>query len=166
MNTLRLSIAAALMAVASLFPILAEAPKVGGSLPDLSQFGLEGTLPDMKGKVVLVDFWASWCGPCRHSFPALQEIHNKYKDKGVVVLGISLDESKSDMDGFIKKMKVPFPVVRDAKGKLADQLSVASIPTSILVSGSGKILAIHNGYGGDKTKQEYIEGIEKALSAK
>ena len=166
MNMLRLSLAALLLAVSSWSSAIAAAPKVGDAFPDLAAFGLEGTAPDLKGKVVLIDFWASWCGPCRHSFPALQEIHTKFKDQGVVVLGISLDEDKSDMDGFLKKSKTDFPSLRDPKGKLAEKLDVSTIPASFLISREGKIVAIHNGYGGDKTKREYIAEIEKLLATK
>lgn len=146
--------------------VLAAPPKVGDAFPKLADYKLEGTLPDFAGKVVLVDFWASWCGPCRHSFPALQEIHQKYKDQGVVVLGISLDEDKADMDGFLKKSKTDFAIVRDAKGKLAEKLDVNSIPASYLLDKSGKIVAIHSGYGGDATKRQYMAEIEKQLSGK
>jgi thiol-disulfide isomerase/thioredoxin len=146
--------------------VLAAPPKVGDSFPKLADYTLEGTLPDLAGKVVLVDFWASWCGPCRHSFPALQEIHQKYKDQGVVVLGISLDEDKSDMEGFLKKSKTDFAIVRDPKGKLAEKLDVNSIPTSYLIDKSGKIVAIHSGYGGDATKRQYVAEIEKQLAVK
>ncbi|HAB18328.1 MAG TPA: TlpA disulfide reductase family protein [Verrucomicrobiota bacterium] len=165
MNMLRRSLVVALCAVSTLAG-LAGAPKVGEPFLNLSQQSLEGTLPDLKGKVVLVDFWASWCPPCRHSFPALQEIYAKYKDQGLVVLGISIDESKADMDGFLKKMKVEFPIVRDAKGTLAEKLDISGIPASFLLDRSGKLIAVHEGFGGDETKRQYIKEIEKALAAK
>lgn len=116
--------------------------------------------------MVLVDFWASWCGPCRHSFPALQELHEKFKDQGVIVLGVSLDEDRADMDGFLKKAKISFATVRDPRGKLAEKLDVNSIPASFLLDKTGKIVAIHNGYEGDKTKREYMAEVEKLVSAK
>jgi len=166
MNILRPSLVAALLALASFSSAFAAPPKVGDSFPNLASFGLEGTLPDLKGKVVLVDFWASWCGPCRHSFPALQEVYTKFKEQGLVVLGVSLDEEKTDMEGFLKKSKSDFPIARDPKGKLAEKLEVSSIPASFLISPAGKIVAIHSGYEGDKTKREYIAEIEKLLAAK
>jgi thiol-disulfide isomerase/thioredoxin len=165
MNMLRRSLVVGLCLLSTLAGP-AAAPQVGQPFIDLSQEKLEGTLPDLKGKVVLVDFWASWCVPCRHSFPALQEIYSKYKDQGLVVLGISLDEEKSAMDGFLKKTKVDFPIVRDGKGKLAEKLSVSTIPSSFLLDRSGKLIAAHEGYEGDKTKREYAAEVEKALAAK
>lgn len=138
-------------------------PKVGDTFPVLTQERLEGKLPDLQGKVVLVDFWASWCGPCKASFPALKEIHEKYASQGFVIVAVSIDESKDDMLGFLKKTAVPFVAVRDAKGTLAEKLDIQSIPTSFLLDRSGKILMVHSGYGGDSTKKEYIQEIEAAL---
>lgn len=161
-----LALAAAVVAATLLpasSPALAGTPKVGAKFPDLTQERLEGTLPDLKGKVVLVDFWASWCGPCKASFPALKEIHEKYAAQGFTVLAVSIDESKDDMLGFLKKNAVPFMAVRDAKGTLAEKLDIQSIPTSFLLDRSGKILLVHSGYDGDATKKEYIHAIESAL---
>jgi peroxiredoxin len=165
MNTARLSLTASLFLLVSSL-LSAAAPKVGDAFPDLGSFGLEGQVPDLKGKVVVVDFWASWCGPCRQSFPALQEVYTQFKDKNVVVIGVSLDESKDDMDKFLKRSKTEFPILRDAKGKLAEKLSVQSIPSSFVISPDGKIQAIHVGFGGEKTKKAYITDIEKALAKK
>ncbi len=166
MNTSRRNLLAATLALFAWTLAPAAQPKVGDLFPKLADFNLEGTLPDLTGKVVLVDFWASWCGPCRHSFPALQQVHEKFKDQGVIVIGISLDEDKSDMDGFVTKSKVTFPILRDAKSKLADKLDVSTIPASFLIDSSGKIVAIHNGYEGEKTKREYMSEIGKLLPSK
>lgn len=149
----------------AVLPALA-APKTGDAFPDLSKAALEGTLPDMKDKVVLVDFWASWCGPCRAAFPALKDIAEKYKDRGVVVLGISLDEDREDMDRFVNKLKPGFPIVRDPKGKLAEKLGVQGIPSTFIVGRDGRIASMHEGYGGDRTKAEYVATIEKLLAAR
>ncbi|MBN8246884.1 MAG: TlpA family protein disulfide reductase [Verrucomicrobia bacterium] len=153
------------LAFLSAFPALGAEPKVGEAFPSLADAQLEGTLPELKGKVVLVDFWASWCGPCRAAFPALKEIAAKYKDQ-VVVVGVSLDEDKEDMDGFVRKMTPNFPIVRDPKGKLAEKLDVQSIPATFILDTQGRVAAVHSGYGGDKTKKEYIEMIEKLIAAR
>jgi cytochrome c biogenesis protein CcmG/thiol:disulfide interchange protein DsbE len=150
----------------SIIPAFAGPPKVGDAFPSLASATLEGSVPDLKGKVVLVDFWASWCGPCKAAFPALKEVHAMFKDKGVVVLGVSLDEDKADMDAFVKKSGANFPIVRDAKGKLAAQLNVESIPTTYILDANGKVAAIHSGFGGEATKREYIAEIERLLAAK
>ena len=167
MNILRRNLLAGLLAgLALTLSAFAAEPKVGDAFPSLSAANLEGTVPDLKDKVVLVDFWASWCGPCKAAFPALKAIADQYKDKGLVVVGLSLDEDKADMDAFVNKMKPPFTILRDPKAKLAEQLDVKGIPSTFILDKSGKIAAIHTGYGGDATKQEYIAEIEKLLAAK
>ena len=156
-------LAAFAVATFSAVSALGGQPKVGDTFPVLADYKLEGTLPDTKDKVVVVDFWASWCGPCKASFPAFRELHEKFADKGVVVIAVSIDEDKGEMEGFLKKAKVPFLVVRDAKQKLAEKLSIESIPTTFIVGRDGKIAALHNGYGGDSTKRELFATVEKLL---
>jgi thiol-disulfide isomerase/thioredoxin len=75
----------------------------GDTLPDLKSLQLEGTVPDLSGKVVHLDFWASWCVPCRKSFPVLENLHQTYGSKGYVLIGVSMDERQPDMDRFLKK---------------------------------------------------------------
>ncbi|MSU34231.1 MAG: TlpA family protein disulfide reductase [Pedosphaera sp.] len=141
-------------------------PKAGDTLPDLTSFGLEGTLPDLKGKTVLIDFWASWCGPCKKSFPSLAKLHEKYSAKGFLILAVSVDEEKEDMDKFLEKNPVPFPVVRDPKSQLAEKLGIDVMPTSILVGADGKIRMVHRGFEGESTRKQYQTDIEAALAAK
>lgn len=143
----------------------AAAPKVGDAFPELGTAGLEGTLPELKGKVVLVDFWASWCGPCKKSFPVMADLHQKYAPRGFAIVAISVDEQKAAMDGFVKKAQPPFAIVRDAKGRLAEIAGIDKMPTSYLVGGDGKILAVHSGFDGEATRKEYVREIEAALQA-
>ncbi len=141
-------------------------PKAGDTLPDLASFGLEGTLPDLKGKTVLIDFWASWCAPCKRSFPSLAQLHQKFAARGFLVLAVSVDEEKEDMDKFLKKNPVPFPVVRDPKSQLAEKLGIDVMPTSILVGKDGKIRIVHRGFEGESTRKQYQADIEAALDSK
>lgn len=138
--------------------------KVGDQFPSLSQFQLEGSMPDsLKGKVVLVDFWASWCGPCKSSFPAMEQLQKEYGDKGLVILAVNLDDKKSEMEDFLKKNSVSFTVVRDSQKKLVAAASIASMPSSFLLDGEGKVAAVHNGFHGDGTKKKYADEIEALL---
>ena len=106
--------------------------KVGDALPELSAFGLEGKLPDdLKGKVVLLDFWASWCGPCEESFPVMDGLHQKYGAKGLVILAVNVDESAAEMNAFLKEHPVKFVILHDAKKKLVRTVNIASMPTSL-----------------------------------
>ncbi len=141
----------------------AAPPKPGSPFPALKSFSLEGKLPEMQGKVVLVDFWASWCGPCKKAFPVMKELHETFASRGFLVLAISLDEKKSDMEGFLAKTKPPFPTLRDPKGKLAEELAVDAIPTSVLVGSDGKVLAVHSGFEGEASRKAYVQEIETAL---
>ena len=128
-----------------------ESGEAGQTFYPLESFDLEGPLPDLKGKIVLLDFWASWCGPCAKSFPSLDALYQEYRERGVVVLGINLDEKRSGMDGFLKKRPVTFPIVRDAKQKLVAKANVGSMPTSLILDRSGRERFRHNGFHGEKT---------------
>jgi cytochrome c biogenesis protein CcmG/thiol:disulfide interchange protein DsbE len=141
--------------------------KVGDAFPDLSTFQLEGNLPaDLKGKVVLVDFWASWCGPCKGSFPVLEQLHQTYGEKGLVILAVNLDEKKALMEDFLKEHPVTFVVVRDANKKLVAQAGIKSMPSSFVLDATGHVVAVHNGFFGDKTRNEYIGEIEGLLNTR
>jgi len=138
--------------------------KVGDSFPDLSTFQLEGSLPaDLKGKVVLVDFWASWCGPCKGSFPVLEQLYKTYGEKGFVILAVNLDDKKGQMEDFLKEHPVTFPVVRDANKKLVAQANIKSMPSSFVLDATGHVVSVHNGFFGDKTRNEYQQEIEHLL---
>src|ERR1039458_4636553 len=87
--------------LAGIFFVATAATKVGDGFPDLASFKLEGKLPDsLKGKVVMVDFWASWCGPCKESFPAMNELQKKFGSSGLVIIAVNEDEDKADMRRF------------------------------------------------------------------
>ena len=137
--------------------------KVGDTLPDLASFKLEGKLPDsLKGKIVVVDFWASWCLPCAKSFPVLDELQKKFGDR-LVVVAVNVDEQASKMDTFLKKHPVTFTVVRDAGQKLVAAAEPATMPTSFILDGEGKVRFLHNGFHGEDTRKEYITEIESLL---
>jgi len=142
----------------------AAAWKTGDPLPDLKSFRLEGNLPnDLKGRVVLVDFWASWCAPCKASFPAMQQLQSSYRQKGLSILAISVDEKRENMERFLKAVKIDFPTVRDAEQKVVASADVATMPTSFLVDRTGTIRFIHVGFHNDQTIKEYRQEIETLL---
>jgi thiol-disulfide isomerase/thioredoxin len=160
---------AALVSVAAGTAVLAgsAAVKTGDAFPDLSAFHLEGQLPaELAGKVVLVDFWASWCGPCKASFPAMEQLLERYGKDGFVIVAVNLDEKHSAMEEFLKKNPVKFAVVRDAEKKLVAQVNINSMPTSFLLARDGKIAVVHNGFHGEETKRQYAQEIEQLLAAK
>ena len=137
--------------------------KVGDTLPDLASFKLEGKLPDgLKGKVVIVDFWASWCLPCAESFPVLDELQKKYGDK-LVVIGVNVDEKAANMEKFLKKHAVSFALVRDGGQKLVEVVEPETMPTSFILDAEGKVRFLHSGFHGEKTRKEYVSEIESLL---
>ena len=168
MNMSRRSLFGAACAVLlSLGPVLHGAPaKSGDTFPDLAAAGLEGTVPDLAGKVVIVDFWASWCGPCKKAMPLLAELQKQYGEKGVVVVGVSVDEVKTDMEAYLKKNPMPFAILRDPKGRLAEQLNMQGVPTSYVVGPDGKICAVHRGFEGEKTRARYLAQLDGLLKSK
>lgn len=120
---------------------------IGAVAPDFEQNTLDGQpmkLSSLRGKVVLVDFWASWCGPCRRENPHVVKLYDKYKNKGFEVLGVSLDRTKDKWEKAIAKDKLTWSHVSDLKGwknQVAKQYSVTSIPHTILLDQEGRILA-------------------------
>ena len=135
----------------------------GDTLPDLKSLQLEGTLPDLSGKVVHLDFWASWCVPCRKSFPVLENLHQTYGSKGYVLIGVSMDERQPDMDRFLKKNPVSFATVRDAQEKLASKVRPPGMPTSYFFGPEGRLDSVHPKYEGEATRKKYVEIIERLL---
>lgn len=150
--------------------LLAVAPQVhsanlkpGDALPALKAGDFEGVLPDLTGKVVLVDFWASWCSPCKASFPELEKLYQAYAKRGFVLLGVSVDEKASDMKAFLKTHPVTFPIVRDKAQALVGRVEVDAMPTSLLINRDGKVIKIHSGYQGEKTVEALKAEIEELL---
>jgi thiol-disulfide isomerase/thioredoxin len=135
----------------------------GDAFPDLTKFGLEGSLPETKGKVVLVDFFASWCGPCKESFPAMDALQKKYGNKGLVVIAVNLDKNKADMDDFVKAHPTSFTIMRDAANKLVSQVKIPTMPSSFLLDKDGKVHAMHRGFKGEESIKEYSAEIESLL---
>jgi len=142
--------------------------KVGDPLPPLREYALEGTLPsNLAGRVVVLDFWASWCAPCKASFPALGVLEREWSPMGLTVLGVSVDEKKAAYEGFIRKYSPPFATVRDAEHRLVKRVQAPKMPTTYVVDRRGVVRYVHEGYHGetsDKLLREQVQGLlaEKA----
>ncbi|MEO0072180.1 MAG: TlpA disulfide reductase family protein [candidate division WOR-3 bacterium] len=100
--------------------------------------GVKVRLDQYKGNVVLVDFWATWCPPCVRSIPVLIELYNKYKDRQFVILGVSLDESRKDLEKFVQDKKIPYSILIGTQ-EVATQFNIEGIPTMIIFDKKGNI---------------------------
>lgn len=121
-------------------------------------------LERLRGKVVYVDFWASWCGPCRRSFPWMSEISKRYHPQGLVVIGVNTDKKRSDADRFLQQTPAAFTVVFDAAGATPSAWGVKAMPSSFLLDREGRLVAIETGFD-DERKAAVEERIRKALVA-
>ena len=122
-----------------------SAPPV--SLPLLSAGGPALlSLDSLRGKVVYLDFWASWCGPCRLSFPQLEQLRQELGPRGFEVLAVNVDEFEPDAQRFLEEVPVSYPVVRDAAGETPRSYGVPGMPTGFLIDRAGVVRLIHQGY--------------------
>ena len=120
-------------------------------------------LAKLKGKVVYVDFWASWCGPCKQSFPWMNDMHAKYAARGLEIVAINVDAKQADAERFLATTPAKFTVAFDAKGVTPKQFAVKAMPTSYLIDGDGKVLLVHAGFrDADRTALE--AAIDNALT--
>lgn len=104
------------------------------------------SLESLKGKVVYLDFWASWCTPCRKSFPWMEEIQNRYKDQGLAVVAVNLDKSKDKAQEFLKQFHSSFTIAFDPEGKTAERYKVMGMPSSYLIDRNGQLHMSHIGF--------------------
>lgn len=122
-------------------------------------------LSDYRGKVVVLDFWASWCVPCRRSFPWMNEIQQKYADDGLVVIAVNLDNEASDAQKFLQQYPAEFTVSYDHERQLVREYAVEAMPSSFLIDRDGSIIERHLGFKSGKT-DEYEAAIVAALENK
>jgi thiol-disulfide isomerase/thioredoxin len=131
------------LAVASAKP--AALPAMAPSFTLASDAGTV-SLDSLRGRAVLVDFWASWCGPCRKSFPWMKTMQDKYGAKGLTIVAINVDKDREAADKFLSEFPTPFVVAYDPDGKVAEQFHVAAMPSSYVIDRDGKIAYAHRGF--------------------
>jgi thiol-disulfide isomerase/thioredoxin len=153
-------------AVALAFTAAASAQEVGKPAPafDLPGSPKQVRLADLKGRVVYVDFWASWCAPCKQSFPWMNDMQAKYGPRGLSIVGVTVDKKREDADKFLASTPAKFLVGFDTTGKVADVYKPAGMPTSFLIGADGIVRAVHVGFR-DKDKADLEREIEAALTA-
>ena len=122
---------------------------------DLSQY---------KGnKAVYIDFWASWCGPCRQSFPWLNKMHAQYAEQGLKVIAVNVDADRDEANEFLVNHPAQFDVIYDPEGELAEKFSIQGMPSAVLITRSGEVFSQHIGFKNDRAKH-YEEAIKQLLA--
>jgi cytochrome c biogenesis protein CcmG/thiol:disulfide interchange protein DsbE len=116
------------------------------------------TLADLKGKVVYLDFWASWCPPCRKSFPWMNKMEHRYGDKGLAVVAVNLDKDHELAAKFLNEVPADFTVAYDREGTVADNYHVPGMPSSFIIDRHGKVRAVHIGF-----REEDSTALEETL---
>ncbi len=154
-----------LFAVSMLMAQPLGAEEVSGRSPDFtlkSSTGVNLRLGEHHGQVVMVNFWASWCGPCRQEMPLLDEIYRQYKPLGFTVLGVNIEEDIGPAKRMLKKTPVTFPILFDEQNVVSNLYKVGAMPTTILIDREGNMRYLHKGYlPGYEIK--YQEQVRKLL---
>jgi len=138
---------------------------VGDAFPNLAAPGLLSRIPPATaGKVVLVDFWASWCAPCKASFPTYAKIDSEFAPRGLVIIAVSVDQDTAAFGRFVSRFGPPFFVACDQNQKLVSAVRVPTMPTSYLIDRHGKVRYLHAGFHGSETEAMMRKEIESLLA--
>jgi peroxiredoxin len=149
LRRVRCLLALALAAGATLGLPAAAAPPSAGTAPDFTLRTLEGQnlrLQEQRGQVVLVNFWATWCAPCRQEMPHLNRLYDKYRSSGFVLLGVNVDDDPRNAGGTAAKLGVRFPVLLDTEKKVSRLYDLNSMPATVLIDRDGRVRHYHRGY--------------------
>jgi len=160
---MRKKIAAIVTALAISLAALATTPT--GPAPAFtlaSRAGQEVSLAQYKGQVVMINFWASWCGPCRQEMPLLESIYKKYNRMGFTMLGVNVEPDSNAANEWLKATPVSFPILYDRDSKVSKLYDVAGMPSTVIIDRSGKLRVLHRGYKpGDEN--EYLDSIRSLI---
>jgi peroxiredoxin len=143
-----------------LSPVVSYSGQIGSTAPAFNLVGVNGkgvSLEQFKGKVLFLTFWAPWCIPCREELPALEDLYKKFGKDGLQVIGISVDDSLKDVQAFLSKVPISFPILLD-KGDVNESYRVTGLPTGFIVGKDGIIRNVHRGFG-----KEFIAIYEKEI---
>jgi thiol-disulfide isomerase/thioredoxin len=144
-----LSLSAAVISMTLLLPNAALAVEAGKPLPALGMSEIQAT----KGQYIYIDYWASWCGPCRQSFPWMNAMQAKLGSKGLKVVAVNVDAKRADADKFLTHTPAQFTIAYDPLGESAKKLAIKTMPTSMLVSPEGRVVFVHSGFRTEETGQ-------------
>ncbi|MEO6079383.1 MAG: TlpA disulfide reductase family protein [Steroidobacteraceae bacterium] len=152
MNSLRTLLLATLVAM----PALAVTPAPTFKLDSMA--GKPVSLDQYKGQVVMINFWASWCGPCRAEMPILEKLHAKYKPMGFTMIGVNVEPDSSLASNWLKATPVTFPILFDTRSEVSKLYAVAGMPSTVIIDRKGNMRWLHRGYK-DGDENEYLNQI-------
>jgi peroxiredoxin len=167
MNTTRTLVARGVLAAALAFGVWpAQAIAPAGVAPDFTLRSTDGQnlrLHEQRGQVVLVNFWATWCGPCKQEMPHLDRLYDKYRASGFVLLGVNIDQDAGQAKAYAQRLGLKFPVLLDADKKVSKLYDVGSMPSTVLIDRDGRVRQVHLGYreGLEETYEKQIRELVK-----
>ena len=135
-----------------------------GLAPDFtlkSNSGENLRLSEHRGEVVMINFWASWCGPCRQEMPLLEQLYSEYQPLGFTILGVNVEEDSSKAEALLSDIPVSFPVLFDTQSQVSKLYDVVAMPSTVLVDRDGNVRYLHHGYkpGYEQTYQEQVRAL-------
>ena len=144
----------------------AAAVQMSSNAPDFTLRSVGGAnlrLQEQRGQVVLVNFWATWCGPCRQEMPHLNRLYDKYRSSGFVLLGVNIDDDPRAAADLATKLGLHFPVLLDTDKKVSRVYDMSAMPATLLIDRDGRVRHIHRGYrdGVERTYEEQVRGLLK-----
>lgn len=145
----------------------ASGAQPGTPAPEFNLPGKAGNvrLSDYKGKVVYLDFWASWCGPCKQSFPWMNDMQAKYAGQGLKVVAVNLDANTADGQRFLESVPANFDIAFDPKGTLGKLYAVKGMPSSLLIDRDGKVIVQHAGFN-PEVRAQLEKAIQQSMEGK
>ena len=150
--------------VASAVAVVSGASATVTPAPDFTLKSATGEnikLSELRGQVVMINFWASWCGPCRQEMPLLDALHDRYAPMGFTLLGVNVEKDSSKARQLLEDVPVNFPILFDQKNQVSKDYDVVAMPSTVLVDRDGNIRYIHRGYkpGDENAYQDMIRAV-------
>lgn len=151
--------------------LLAAAPAWAGVVkgqkaPDFSLPTLAGdkiSLAQLRGKVVVLDFWAQWCEPCKHELPQLEKLARQYAGKAVVFVGVNIDKQRANAERLVRQLGLTFPTALDSSGAVAAKYDLPKMPTSFVIDQKGIVRFVHEGYEGQSDVARFQRELDELL---
>jgi peroxiredoxin len=144
---------------------VAALPTAGATAPDFaakSDSGRNVRLSELRGQVVMINFWASWCSPCRQELPLLNKIYTQYRSAGFVLLAVNVDDNRKDADTMLKRLNLRFPTLFDGGKNVAKLYGVDTMPATLVIDRDGRVRYVHRGYY-DGYERKYERQVRELL---